>query len=333
MESKCQFRSKRGGVCQEKVLPYSQWCHREYHYPSKKKYKEIVQQIRENWKDKTFSPNLFVRLNVPEDGWCFYYSFGRSILKIMEDILGKIDPSERESYLQESKDPIFVFFRQDRFRHHFVEKKISDLTFTKEMASAIHTVASLWILDHLDEKHEQTGELIKDLLLESHDIDSIEEYKKGVENINNLSLISLTTDSSISYSNWGSVCEQYALAKHFKVNTIIFSPSRLSKDKKEFKPFIAKTIRKNVRYQSISQCFGLKCSTELDNFLHMAEEGIEECQLFWHSLPESLYKQTINELQRTVFQLLFIRKDSDGDDLSHYNSLFLEPYFFSKKLN
>jgi hypothetical protein len=326
--SLCQFTSKRGQNCQDAVLKNSEWCHRPSHYPSKRKYKEIVQELRKEWEVRTYSPDLFVRSNVPEDGWCFFHSFGRSILEMMKDDLNKIDPVRRAAHWKNSTDPILVFFRQDRLRGYFEGQMFEDV-FTKELARSLHTIAMNWILDNLQNRHETTGELIIDLLLESHEMESIDEYKEQVGN-----LPALDDKKMLSHSNWGSVCEQYALSKHFKVNQVVFSPSRFSKAGKQFRSHVAKVVRRGLtRYMTMSRCEGEGGTSLLDGFLRMAEAGSESTALFWETLPDMLHKQTANELRRTVFHLLFILEDKDGDDMSHYNCLFLERDLLPKKMN
>lgn len=201
--------------------------------------------------------------------------------------------------------------------------------FRKEMARALQTLGSEWILRNLNTKHEQTGELVQDLLLSSHELDSVDEYKEEIKN-----LPSIDDKNVLSQSNWGSVCEQYALAKHFKVNVMILSPVTFSLQGKVFRSRIAKVVRRNVtRLSPMSHCIPDGHTSELGNFLQMAEDSDDSMavSLFWETLPDSLKAKTQNELMRTAYLVWFSDIDEDGDDVSHYNYLVLNPELLPKK--
>lgn len=326
----CQFVSKRGVKCQDKKLAGSNWCHRKTHYPDSTTYKNVVSNLREQWKKTTFSTALFDMHIVPEDGWCFFYSFGYSILKMMRDSLAKYPPNERERVRKMSDDPIFRFFNRERFRAFF-EGKISEIRFRKEMARALQTLGSEWILSHLDSKHELTGERVEDLLLASHELDSVEEYKEEI-----LNLPAITESKVLGHSNWGSVCEQYALAKYFGVNVIVLCPVGFSKQGKTFRSRLARVVRRNVtRFSPMNHCISLNSEgeSELKSYLHMIEGDLsgDVISVFWQTLPDNLRDNILEELRRTVYLVWFSQEDEDGDDVSHYNYLLMSQDLLPKK--
>jgi hypothetical protein len=312
----CQYITKTGKKCKNKTIPDSKWCHYKKHYPSSDLYTSIMSNIKNKWIDTTFNINLFNRKNVPEDGWCFFHSFGNSILNIYKNKI-------------KHTDPIFSFFNQKKFKLYF-ENKISKEEFDLEMAKSLHRIASNWILDNLEEKHEFTNELISDILLESHNLKSIEEYKNEIKNM-------YTIKGGLNRNNWGSLCEQYALSKYFNVNIYVFSPTIMSSYKENFKTKISKTIRKNyTRYLPMNFCQSIGNMDDINNFLRMIDSDVycdrlEKCRLFWLMMDDECKKDIEETIERTVFLTLIIRVDKDGDDISHYNSLLLDNNLFIKK--
>lgn len=319
----CSFVSKTGRVCNRtKLSTSSSWCHIRSHYPNNETYDRIVGEIRKGWEYRTISPDLFTRMNVPEDGWCFFYSFGLSIYKMMKKMVLEAD-DVIETW--ESSEPIIEFFRHDIFKPFF-KGEIDENTFMNHVVRKLHDLASRWILEHLDDEHDQTKESILQLLLDSHEIETLEEYKEEIQN-----LPQIDEEKSLSRSNWGSVCEQYALSKHFHVNTLIFSPSRFSKNRDTYRTYVAKVVRKGIRYMMMSHSIGIKEESLINKFFTVMNDDSSDIETFWDIIPETLKEKLLEELSRTVFLLLFILQDTDGDDMSHYNVLFLDKGLLPKK--
>jgi aspartate-semialdehyde dehydrogenase len=166
------------------------------------------------------------------------------------------------------------------------DKDVSDI------AKDLFTEARLWLKIHLDEKHDVTGESIKDFILSNNDIDSVNEY-----------FIEDKLDDYLEEDLWGGVCEQYALAKRFNINVITFIPTRhsFSREDKKYHIEVSKIVTKTTRYKLSSCCFR---NSHLEKNLQQLRIGFQD------------FDKT--EINNTVFLLLFIR------DSSHYNHLYLK---------
>ena len=228
----CCFISKKGVKCQNKKIQNSKYCYLSSHYPTQKIYNETIFNIKKEWLNETYSTKLFLKTNVKNNGWCFYESFVLSLFEI---------------YKKTDNESINSFFKNIK------NKKLDLDIYSKKL----FFISFKWLKKNLSKKHEDTKEDIKTFLINTKEIDDIDEYfdVKSVKDI--------TDDGELLEEYWGGVCEQYALYKIFNINIAVFIPTNFSFSRKEkkYKINIAKTVRKKSTRYKLSNCFSI-CKKE-----------------------------------------------------------------------
>lgn len=304
-------------------------CCRSTHHPSKQAFQQCIQPFRSKWIRETLSPDLFVRENAPKDGWCFFHCMGKLLFQLY--LKRRLALPQNRSIQQQSPDPIIKFFAEVKelwiLPENITDTSCLSLKQETAIAKALQKVASTWVLDHLYDKHDVTGELLLEMLLDSHEIESLEEYQLEVSEMEKAGPPSeAKEEENLPEKNWGSVCEQYALAKHFGLNVWVLLPSRFSKsDTGQYQPMLARVVRKNVtRYMITSKSNGYSEDTSLlEDTIFSAIDGKDMLNLTCSGFPPEILTKVQTDRDNTIFLLLFLLEDSDGDDVSHYNSLQL----------
>jgi hypothetical protein len=341
MEAKaCQYHSKAGVRCPNHAMGSSKWCHLKRHHKNKSEYTDLVQQIQRAWLAKTISPRAFEQnLKAPRDGWCFFFSAARSLYHLFQFRLKGI-PKERWATLyEETEDPILRYFLQEDLVPMWESegKAVERIRSIKDMsliARHLQIVVSKWIVNHLSDKHYQSGESILDLLLHSHDISSVDEY---LELFNEES----KDLDELDETNWGAYCEQYALSQYFKVDLWVFTPYKFSlvKDRPERAESVSRGQLNGVdktRLQLMSRSLhDPKKEGEaqfLEGLVHTYSKSIPDFVHVWEAASDTQKQQARDAWGRAVFCLLYLREDRDGDNISHYNALLLERYSIEARM-
>lgn len=296
----CSFVSKKGVKCKNNSLLESDFCYIKTHYLTLADYKKAVENLKKMWVAETYPILLFSKHNVSEDGWCFYNSFGMALLNIYNN--------------KTENKKIIEFFKEECFKSFMQNKNWNDKNFKEILTYKLLIIAKKWLSEHLTDLHDETKETISDFITSSNNIDTIEEY---------LSIENIDKKEKLEEENWGGVCEQYSLSKYFDTDVVVFIPTRhsFSSKEKEYKIIISQVVRKNTTRYKLSNCClnNSKKSTVL-SVLNSAKEQ-DDMKYFVESLPDKLKETTKNDLNNTIFLLLLISTDSDGDNSSHYNYL------------
>ena len=182
-------------------------------------------------------------------------------------------------------------------------KPFDSKEFNEKICYKLFIISKKWLLDNINKFHKETNEPISDFIKSTCDIQDLNEYFVEIDYTQNL-----------DNKYWGGICEQYAISNYFEVNFIVFLPTMysFSKKEKEYKVEISKVVRKNLtRYKISNCCF----STTKDSYFFKYTNS-----LYIETLPKDL-EEIKNEINNTIFLVLFILKDKDNDDISHYNYL------------
>lgn len=302
----CNYKTKKGILCKNEKLKNSSFCYLKSHYPTNVEYKNTIDNLKKEWENDTYSIDLFTKHNVPEDGWCLYHSFGMVILN---------------KFLNKTNNTIInSFFNNPIFSKYILNNNTNNIIFQKELRYRIYNISKKWLKDNLKNKHDQTNETIHDFILNTNNIDNINEYfSEESKNVN------IQKDLSEEY--WGGICEQYALSKYFQVDLIVFFPSRYSflKNEKRYSTVISKVVRKNItRYKLSSCCFGNIHSDNSDKskILPLLKNNVYFNNILQDTKKDE-YNMFENTIENTVFLLLFILGDNNNN-ISHYNYLILK---------
>lgn len=192
-----------------------------------------------------------------------------------------------------NKDVIYFFKKFD-----LNDKKISKILHL--ISEKLFFVIIKWIKDNLKEVVDETKEKI-DSLVNSKDIENIKDY------LNVSSIDDIMDDNELKYEYWGGTFEKYVILKIFNLNIITFIPTNHIFDRKlkQYKIKISKNVRKNItRYKLTSSFVKSEKQTFLDS-LNKIKDNIDKIS------------------KETIFLLLYMLTDNDGDNLSHYNHLSL----------
>jgi len=303
----CDHVTKSGNKCKHPVLKNSTKCYLKSHHSSTGEYKRIINNLKREWINETYPVNLFSKFNVPDDGWCFFTSFGNVILHKFKK--------------NDANETIKSFFEQEDFKQYISKKDYENSVFLRLLSYKVYQIARSWLKNNINSLHSETKEPICDFIINMNDVDTIDEYFS--EESKNIKL-----DEDLSEEFWGGVCEQYALSHYFDVDVVIFVPSRhsFSKEDKKYKIMLSKVVRKNTTRYKLSSCCYNESSRKksvIMSFLRSLSDQDGNLSDFFQLLPSDVKKKIINDLRDTVFLLLFII-DDDGDNLSHYNYLIFD---------
>lgn len=228
---KCSHISKKMVKCQRKTILNSKFCYLKSHYSTANLYKKALVNMKENWIKETYPNELFVKTNVPEDGWCFFVSFGMSLLNI---------------YNKKTTNKKIIDF----FKHFVTNKVINNKTIlVEEIKYKLLTISRHWLFENLTTLHDVTKEPLNDFIMRTNNIETIDEY---------FSLDNIENKEKLEEEKWGGICDQYSLSKYFEVNVISFLPTRysFSNTNKEYKIMLSKVVKKNItRYKLTNCCF------------------------------------------------------------------------------
>ena len=308
----CAHKMKRG-ACKNPVLKNSLFCYLKSHHSNKTAYYQAIETLKKEWISETYPIDLFTKHNAPEDGWCFYYSFGMAILNKF------INKTENIN--------INSFFAKNDLKTYVEKKDFENKHFRELVTYKVYLIARKWLKDNINDVHDETKEAMCDFIVNMNDVDTVDEYFSEES-----TLVDIKEELSEEY--WGGVCEQYALSKYFKTDIIVFFPTRhsFSRKDKKFSTIISKVVRKNTtRYKLSSGCFGnTSCDkSTILSILQLASEYKNDRVEFFETLHKNLREKTTSDIDNTVFLLLFILDDNDNN-VSHYNYLLFKNNIYLK---
>jgi len=303
----CKHISKRGNECKYTSIGNSNYCYLKSHHPSSSEYKKVIDLLKKEWFMETCPIDIFSKFNVPDDGWCFFTSFGYSLLHKFRN------NTENET--------IKTFFNQNDFKEYISKKNWEDHTFIRLLSYKIYQASRTWLHENVNTLHTETKEPISDFIINTNDVDTLEEYFS--EQSKDIKL-----EDDLPEDFWGGVCEQYALSRYFNVDVIMFVPSTysFSKKDKQYKVMLSKKVIKGTtRYKISSCCYNESNHTKsmVSSFLGLLSSQEDNITEFFQLLPVEVKNKTQSDLNNTVFMLLFIL-DDDGDNISHYNYLLFK---------
>jgi hypothetical protein len=296
----CSFVSKNGLKCKNNSLQESDFCNLKTHYLTTDDYKKAVENLKKKWVSESYPILLFSKHNVSKDGWCFYNSFGMALLNLYNK--------------KTENKQIINFFEEKCFKIFMQNKNWNDKKFKEILSYKLLIISKNWLSEHLTDLHEETKETIIDFITSSNDINTIDEYL-FFENINK--------KENLEEKNWGGICDQYSLSKYFHTDIVVFIPTRhsFSSIYKEYKIMLSRIVRKNTTRYKLSNCClnNSKKSTVLSILTYAKEQN--NMKYFFESLSDKTKEKTKDDLNNTIFLLLFISTDKEDDNSSHYNYL------------
>ena len=300
----CNHITMTGFKCNNPVLKNSTFCYLKSHHISIVKYKKAIAEEKLDWIRETYPVDFFFKHNTPNDGWCFYYSFGLAILEKFKN--------------KTNNNNINSFFNQEDFKVYIDKKDWENKQFKKQITIKVYLVSRKWLKENVNNVHDETKEQISDFIVDMNNFDTLDEYFSDES-------FKVDINENLPEKYWGGVCEQYSLSKYFETDVIVFKITRhsFSKDEKKYKTMNSKVVRKDTtRYKLLSGCFG-NTSCEKSTVLQVLQslsERKNNIEYFFNLLPDETRKKTIKDLNNTIFLLLFILNKSDNN-ISHYNYL------------
>lgn len=318
----CNYTKKNGTTCNNTVLKKSNFCYIKSHHNNINEYNKAIYEEKLDWVNQTYSIDLFLKYNVPKDGWCFYHSFGMAIL---DKFINKTD-----------NEIINLFFNNKDFKIYIKNNDYGNKSFKEKLQYKLLLIAIKWLKENLNNVVDETKESIYDMVLDKkgikYDNTDIKD-KDFLDEYFNIDHDKIDLTENLPELYWGHLCEYYALSKYFKIDLLIFNPMRysISKNEKKYKIMISKIVQKNITRYGIWSPFFSRTSCENSSilpFLRKISDNKTDINIF-KSFSDKNQKKIINDLKNTIFLLSFI--SYDNDDEPHYNYLLFKENNYLKK--
>lgn len=230
----CQYVKRGGASCQNKPIPGLKRCHLKAHHEDKEEYKETIDREIMLFNNKTMDPDVFNIYNIPPDGACLFRSIAQGLAVNLNNV---VKNDEFEDLLLDCQN---LISKTTVYSKHYSDKMLNYESETF-VAKYLQEIAMNWLCDNADkELIEGTGHTVKDSVLETHDLRSMEQYRSLYSifsgdpdfvmvktNKKNRLGVNIYRKEYIS-DRWGSYPEQYALSQIFGVRIIVYVPRRFS---------------------------------------------------------------------------------------------------------
>ena len=234
----CEYIKRTGARCENNSLPGLKWCHLKTHHSDQTQYTATLEREVKLFNDKTVDPEKFDIFDVMPDGACLFRAIAQGIAPNLTKLKGNDTLNTLMLYSNAVKSKITYYSK------NYSDDMLNADTETN-VAQYLQKVALEWLCANTDKEIVKgTGHTIKDSVLETHGLESIEEYRELYSIFaGDPDFITIKTDKRYKTgvmagkpvfkreyirNRWGAYPEQYAISQVFGVRIVVYVPRRYS---------------------------------------------------------------------------------------------------------
>lgn len=234
----CEYIKRTGMRCENKPIPGLKWCHLKTHHDDQGEYKATLKREIKLFDDKTVDPSDFDIYDIMPDGACLFRAIAQGLTQNLTKLTGSDTLNKLLLYCNEVSSKITPYSK------HYSSTMLNADTETN-VARYLQKVAVEWLCANADKEIVKgTGHTINDSVLETHELESMEEYQDLYSIFaGEPDFIMFKTDKMYKTGvmagqpvykkefigdRWGSYPEQYAISQIFGIRIVVYVPRRYS---------------------------------------------------------------------------------------------------------
>lgn len=234
----CEYIKRTGSRCENNPIPGLKWCHLKTHHDDKEEYKATLEREIKLFDNKTVDPSDFDIYDIMPDGACLFRAIAQGLAQKLTKLAGSNTLNKLLLYCNEVSSKITSYSK------HYSPKMLNADTETN-VARYLQKVAVEWLCANAEKDIVKgTGHTIKDSVLETHELESMEEYQDLYSIFaGEPDFIMVKTDKRYKTGvmagqsvfkreyigdRWGAYPEQYAISQIFGIRIVVYVPRRYS---------------------------------------------------------------------------------------------------------
>lgn len=234
----CEYIKRTGMRCKNNTISGLKRCHLKTHHSDKNEYKVALEREIKLFEDKTEDPSDFDIYDVAPDGACLFRAIAQGISQNLKKLAGSHTLNKLLLYCDEVSSKVTPYSKK-------YSKDMLNADTETNVARYLQKIAVDWLCANADKEIvEGTGHTVKDSVLETHDLNSMEEYQDLYSIFaGDPDFVTIKTDKRYKTGvmagqhvykreyigdRWGAYPEQYAISQILGVRIAVYVPRRYS---------------------------------------------------------------------------------------------------------